>query len=652
MRCTNCEYPLWNLTARTCPECGAAFSPARFEFVPGRVRFGCPHCGHGYRGTSPTGHPEPAAFPCAGCGRGITVDEMVLRPADGVPESATLVRVSPWFDQGGSRVGRWLRTVGWSMVSPDTLAHGTPASSPFRDGVLFLLVTLGVSMSVAIVPAGLMLLLALGLGGRAPVYLGVLIAGYFLLGALAFLGCVGAWIASTAGVLVLLRARPAHGLVRTAHAILYSAGPVMVVAIPCIGMYTWWIGAAWWAVSAIIFLAAAQRIAAWRAVVAVLAGPLLAIVIGYGLLLGVLVGIGAGTPPLPGGASWAQPQPRMAATRAAFAREKLMAFARVNRDWPEHAGVLLLDAASADVLVARDDEALGVRTEDLLGMTVEERRRLVGERAESMPAAPLAHRVGGIVFLYHGQTLRLDPGSLAPPEDRLWLLAVCRGDGGGLTVATADGPPEWIPASGVAGALAQQNDARSSLGVEPIPDPRLVREDLPGMGSARCAEAVMRALVEHRERTGDWPRDPLELVASGVLPAWALGPGARIDRGALSHAGAPEGLAGGASRVTVRRDGVVRLGDVVFVYEGVEPGASLWLGVVHDPGPARRWSAAFTGDGRIEQIRTGPGDPLGAALDAQNAARARAGLPPIPPLDTVMPLDAATSPGPTSPPGG
>ena len=61
MHCRNCEYALWNLTTRECPECGTAFRPSEYEFVPQSVRFCCPHCDHPYYGTGEKGHIEPAA---------------------------------------------------------------------------------------------------------------------------------------------------------------------------------------------------------------------------------------------------------------------------------------------------------------------------------------------------------------------------------------------------------------------------------------------------------------------------------------------------------------------------------------------------------------------------------------------------------------
>ena len=41
MRCRECDYPLWNLTARACPECGT-----KVEFWKDDARRKCDKCGH------------------------------------------------------------------------------------------------------------------------------------------------------------------------------------------------------------------------------------------------------------------------------------------------------------------------------------------------------------------------------------------------------------------------------------------------------------------------------------------------------------------------------------------------------------------------------------------------------------------------------
>jgi predicted RNA-binding Zn-ribbon protein involved in translation (DUF1610 family) len=99
MRCKICDYPLWNLTTRTCPECGSKFAPDEFEFVPNSVQYCCPHCAQAYFGTSEKGHLVPREFNCVKCGQRVQMNEMVLRPAAGVKEEQTKPNPMPWLER-------------------------------------------------------------------------------------------------------------------------------------------------------------------------------------------------------------------------------------------------------------------------------------------------------------------------------------------------------------------------------------------------------------------------------------------------------------------------------------------------------------------------------------------------------------------------
>src|SRR5688500_7671887 len=99
MRCKSCDYSLWNLKARECPECGAGFVPSDFEFVPGAVRFCCPKCDQEYYGNGAKGHITPRQFTCVTCASVVDLDEMILRPRDGIEEPQTLPGVMPWLER-------------------------------------------------------------------------------------------------------------------------------------------------------------------------------------------------------------------------------------------------------------------------------------------------------------------------------------------------------------------------------------------------------------------------------------------------------------------------------------------------------------------------------------------------------------------------
>ena len=114
MRCKDCDYPLWNLTSRQCPECGVSFRPSEFEFVPNSVRFCCPRCDHPYYGTGEKGHVEPASFACLKCAHPVHIDEMVLRPGLGVDDESTRLKRMPWLER--KELGR---IKAWFMMEPE-----------------------------------------------------------------------------------------------------------------------------------------------------------------------------------------------------------------------------------------------------------------------------------------------------------------------------------------------------------------------------------------------------------------------------------------------------------------------------------------------------------------------------------------------------
>jgi hypothetical protein len=124
MHCKTCNYTLWNLRSRTCPECGSLFKPSDFDFVPGSVQFCCPHCNQHYYGTSPSGHLTPRTFTCVSCQAPIDMDEMVLLPTEGLSEEQTRRANNPWLTGEGSFLQRWMRTVGWAMTRPGQLIEG------------------------------------------------------------------------------------------------------------------------------------------------------------------------------------------------------------------------------------------------------------------------------------------------------------------------------------------------------------------------------------------------------------------------------------------------------------------------------------------------------------------------------------------------
>lgn len=288
MRCKQCDYRLWNLTSRQCPECGTEFVPSDFEYIPGSVAFCCPHCDQAYYGSDAGGQLVPKAFECAQCQRDIHMDEMVLRPAEGVSERQTLVDVCPWLERKKRGLFKaWFSTVGMAMVSPVRLARTLPSETRCGQAWWFALLTTTACMAVGMVPFLLVgIFAALGGGGTAGPWAYVGVGGTVALIALAitFVGVliyVVLWGAVTHGVLHL-SGDHSHSRLMTYQALCYSNGSIVLAAIPCVGFYFGWI---WPIISGILMIKEAQKVQGWRAALSVLTFPCV-LLFGFVLLYG------------------------------------------------------------------------------------------------------------------------------------------------------------------------------------------------------------------------------------------------------------------------------------------------------------------------------------------------------------------------------
>jgi len=281
MNCKSCQYPLWNLPGRACPECGAPFLPSLFEFVPNSIRFCCPHCRTTYYGTDAKGHLVPSAFVCVGCSQPISMDVCVLLPTQGVAEEQTKPEMFPWFQPGKRwRIGSWATMMVRALFMPDRLAKSIPPEAPM--GFLFALGTTTVtqwgSILIFMIPP---LFMAAGQARGMMVAVGwmlLMIAGGAVSNAVALI----LWIIVAHGVL-LITGGTTQGIRRTGHAFCYTAPALLPSGIPCLGFYLGLVLMPWWCVSASFALANTQSVNIWRALAAVAVLPL--VVIGVVVLL-------------------------------------------------------------------------------------------------------------------------------------------------------------------------------------------------------------------------------------------------------------------------------------------------------------------------------------------------------------------------------
>lgn len=480
MKCKVCDYRLWNLSGRTCPECGTPFRPSEFTFAPNAVAFCCPHCDQSYYGWDEQGHLVPRQFTCVGCDQAIDMDVMVLRPAREVDEQQTLPERNPWVTQPGRGTFRaWWHTVGAAMGRPGRLLRVTP-----RTGVwpawTFALISLAVTALANAAGLGLLFILpGMALGGGA-------LSGGMLL-PVAFIGIghvavvvvlLGVWGLLTQGLL-RLGGRPAAGFGRTYQALCYSHGVTVVSAVPCLGSYLLAPAWVWWAVSAVFAVKEAQQVSGPRAAAAVLTPPSIVVLGLVAVLVYAVMSLYTSVSNIPFGGSGVGLQK--------IHRAFHLTTQQHGGQLPDHPGELLLQTwmsphdfidfgnsatSLADVPLGQHD----LDTWHLLSAA--EQRAAVQAAASARPADDAPYRFGDYVFTYHGLDLHQHPGHLwiaiGYPDPR-------RNAGPGqIHVLQIDGSSPGLSATEFANALQDQNSERAMLGLPPIPDPATIRHPARG----------------------------------------------------------------------------------------------------------------------------------------------------------------------------
>lgn len=489
MRCRRCNYALWNIEARACPECGEPWRPGDFDFAPGTVHFLCPRCRRAYPGRDERGHPAPSRFACTQCGAAIELDQMILAPAPGLREQDTRPGPMPWRHREGGVIAAFIRTVGLAMVAPHRLIRGVPPSAPAGEALAFGLVTL----LVAHVTGGALPLLAYQAWSWFSwgIYDWIWEVGwnatYLVLMPFGVAGLIPLW-ALSAHLFLRLTGGARHPLDRTFHAFGYGAAAAWMAALPCLGTAA---GAAWGIASATVMLAVGQRVHPVRAILAVWVLPLCA-----ALLFG-------GTALMAWWASSASRGPGFAATPGTMAIETV---GSSLTDWslpggPGHAAELMLSgdldaywpaAATWSSPFCQPGTKTtpasiplgGTTIERVLAMSRREQMALIESVREAAPGNLVAHRLGDFVFTYHGAMIDSD-------DVEVWLVVM-------LPDPDANGPPapddpvqifaadygvREIAYAELAAELKDQNDYRGDLGLPPLPDPATVTHAKPAVAA-------------------------------------------------------------------------------------------------------------------------------------------------------------------------
>lgn len=294
MHCKRCDYPLWDLATRVCPECGLGFSPLDYEFVVNSVRFMCPHCRQPYYGTGENGHLVPRRFTCVKCAHEVDESEMVMLPTSGVTEVQTVGGVVAWRErEKRGRVVSFFKGIGQAAFVPHRLArycgHAAYPLDACWFGLLVVLATVMCGIGWLGVFISLMEGSRLGMQGnmtdladlawRGALWLVIPVVSIVILGA--------AWVGSAQLVLSVGNRRRMDPA-KTVECFGYAWGACFLMAVPCLGMYMIPFALIWVAVSAVVQLCVRHEVGASRAVWAVLALPLVFIV-GVAAWIGLMI---------------------------------------------------------------------------------------------------------------------------------------------------------------------------------------------------------------------------------------------------------------------------------------------------------------------------------------------------------------------------
>lgn len=482
MHCKSCNYPLWNLTGRICPECGKDFKPSDFEFIPNTVKFSCPHCQQHYYGTGEKGHLSPVEFQCVNCAAPLHMDQMVLLPADGISDKQTKPIHCPWYER--KKIGffkGWLRTVGMAIRSPVTLIRSTPIEASGASAFWFAVLTLmlftfvaGAAGSLIFIP--FMLTMAGG-GGRGP--------GMFMV-----MGFAITWILWTvittiallvwtilAHIILRLTGETKHTYSRTVQSICLGAGAMIPAAIPCLGFYLSLPGLLWWIIISVFMLKVGQGVSGFRASLAAIVPPTATIIIVVGLYMALMFSLMGRM------GTWAPQGPNF--QEAQDMVDAIVQYADKNGgQGPDHAIQLIADGhispaafVGATTPTKQDDVPIGDTTLDYFtALSLEREQQVIQDCIDALPQPTAAHRLGDFIFTHHGIDLA------NPPSTKLWILIAVRAHSQGnlpsgpIIVGKADGTIEFLQSIDFERSLTIQNTLRSKNNLPPIPDLSTIKD--------------------------------------------------------------------------------------------------------------------------------------------------------------------------------
>lgn len=479
MNCKHCDYPLWNIRNRQCPECGAAFAPSDFSFIPNSVCFCCPHCDQTYYGIGERGHLEPRQFECLKCQKLIDMDDMVLRPAAGVDIRATQPDRMPWLERAQrGNFKAWFATIGAAMTRPSNLIRAVPKDHSVGAAWLFMFVS---NLIFAAVGGAIPLLFSvvfIWIMSKSVPGMGAMTNSMFMQSfwqlpfQLIMLAVAPPLWALLTHLLLMIGNTPVEKFSRTAHCIYYSSAANALTAIPC-GGCSQLAGKIWWLVSAILMVKEAQCVSGGRATFAVLVSGIIV----WGGTAVVAVGVAFMSMGLPGAGGLANFGANFGSNFVAQSLwSELSSHASAHNGYgPKHAIELLNSGSNPSFIqftIVSSESSVPVGDTNLQQFklsSVAEQRDIINDLVANQPANIVAHRLGDVIFTYHGIDFttadrRLWAFILSPqPNQQLQATPLQ------LTIARLDGSTYQFGPEKFAVELEAQNRFRQIDGLPPLP---------------------------------------------------------------------------------------------------------------------------------------------------------------------------------------
>ncbi len=418
------------------------------------------------------------------------MDQMVLRPAEGVAEEQTQVDHMPWLERSKRGwIKSWFATVGQALVTPPRLMRSVPESSSIGQAWWFGILTtsLFIFTGWAIPIALLGLMLGLFRSGGAVTVLPMSGLVVFLSVEVCLIVLLAVWGLVTHGVL-RLTGGSSGSIGRTYQALWYSSGAAALLAVPIAGIYPCgFIPLIWWVVSAILMVAEGHRVHGGRAALATLTFPVVLVLLvigGYGVFL-VAIFSGMGT--MSAGMM-------MPTADTQIVLDGVLDYASGHDgQGPGHALQLVTSAGLSETDFVTSGSATGIDDvpagdADLVSfmlLSTGDQAEVADAAADALPRGIIAHRLGDFVFTYHGIDLTtVDPGlwvvvqSPDPDVNSVQSPWVVFG------VGRADGTVVTVGLTQMAMSLRQQNAIRDASGLPALPDPTMVTHDAPAVAEA------------------------------------------------------------------------------------------------------------------------------------------------------------------------